>query len=115
MTAVVALSPDQREDLHTFLKDWLRHAGRTQADLRRALRAGSVRMPVLLDALEHIYQQGGLTELVHHLCAIEADWHSEDRVAVLSELEQEPAGFGGSLEQLDLLLQEIRQDQEASP
>lgn len=115
MTTVAALSPDQREDLHTFLKDWLRHAGRTQADLRRALRAGSVRMPVLLDALEHTYRQGGLTDLVHQLCAIEADWHSEDRVAVLSELEHEPAGFGGSLEQLDLLLQEIRQDQKPSP
>ncbi len=115
MTAVVALSPDEREDLHTFLKDWLRHAGRTQADLRRALRAGSVRMPVLLDALEHTYRQGGLTQLVHQLCAIEADWHSEDRVAVLGELEQEPAAFNSSLEQLDLLLQEIRQDQEASP
>ena len=115
MTAVVDLSPDQREDLHSFLKDWLRHAGRTQADLRRALRAASVRMPVLLDALEHTYRQGGLTQLVHQLCAIEADWHSEDRVAVLGELEQEPAGFSDSLEQLDLLLQEIRQDQGGSP
>jgi hypothetical protein len=114
VNAVVTLSPDEREDLHTFLKDWLRHAGRTQADLRRALRAGSVRMPALLDALEHTYQQGGLTRLVHQLCAIEADWHSEDRVAVLSEFEHEPAGFSGSLEQLDLLLQEIRQDQEGS-
>ena len=114
MTVVVALSPDQRDDLHTFVKDWLRHAGRTQADLRRALRAGSVRMPVLLDALEHTYRQGGLTELVHQLCAIEADWHSEDRVAVLGELDKEPGAFAGSLEQLDLLLQEIRQDQEAS-
>jgi hypothetical protein len=34
---------------------------------------------------------------------------------VLGELGQEPAGFSGSLEQLDLLLQEIRQDQEGSP
>jgi hypothetical protein len=114
VTAVVALSPDQREDLHGFVKDWLRHAGRTQADLRRALRAASVRMPVLLDALEHTYRHGGLTDLVHQLCAIEADWHNEDQVAVLGELGQPAAGLGGSLEQLDLLLQEIRQDQEAS-
>ncbi len=115
VSAVVTLSPEEREDLHTFLKDWLRHAGRTQADLRRALRAASVRMPVLLDALEHTIRQGGLTQLVHQLCAIEADWHNEDQVAVLGELGQEPAGFSGSLEQLDLLLQEIRQDQEGSP
>jgi hypothetical protein len=33
-----SLSTDQLEDLQTFLKDWLRHTGRTQADLRRALR-----------------------------------------------------------------------------
>ena len=112
---MASLSLEELEDLQNFLKDWLRHSGRTQADLRRALRAGSVRMPALLDALEQTYSQGGLTQLVHQLCAIEADWHSEDRVAVLGELEQEPAGFSGSLEQLDLLLQEIRQDQEASP
>ena len=114
MTAVVALSPDEREDLHTFLKDWLRHAGRTQADLRRALRAGSVRMPVLLDALEHTYRQGGLTQLVHQLCAIEADWHSEDQAAVLHGLDPSAGTAvtsGSSLEQLDLLLQEIRQEQ----
>jgi hypothetical protein len=72
-------------------------------------------MPVLLDALEHTYRHGGLTDLVHQLCAIETDWHSEDQVAVLGELGQPAAGLGGSLEQLDLLLQEIRQDQEASP
>lgn len=114
MTAVTALSPEQRDDLNTFLKDWLRHAGRTQADLRRALRAGSVRMPVLLDALDQTVRQGGLSALVHQLCAIEADWHSEDRTAVLSEFAQEPDGFHGSLEQLDLLLQEIRQDQVTS-
>ena len=34
-----SLSADELEDLQAFLKDWLRHAGRTQADLRRALRA----------------------------------------------------------------------------
>jgi hypothetical protein len=33
------LSSEELDDLQLFLKDWLRHAGRTQADLRRALRA----------------------------------------------------------------------------
>ena len=58
-----SLSTDQREDLQSFLKDWLRHAGRNQADLRRALRAASIRMPVLVDALEQIHHTDGLTGL----------------------------------------------------
>jgi len=46
------LNPDQLEQLELFLKDWLRHSGRTQADLRRSLRAGSIRMPALLQELQ---------------------------------------------------------------
>lgn len=109
---MAALSSEQREELQAFLKDWLRHAGRSQADLRRALRVSSVRMPVLIDALDRTYSQGGIVELVHRLCAIEAAWHSEDQAAVLQGLEPgsvAPADLG--LEQLDLLLQEIRQEQ----
>lgn len=111
---MAALSPEQLEDLQSFLKDWLRHAGRTQADLRRALRLPSVRMPVLLDALNRTYSRGGIAELVHQLCAIEADWHSEDQAAVLHGLDPSAGAAvtsGSSLEQLDLLLQEIRQEQ----
>ena len=48
MATSTRLDPDQLEQLESFLKDWLRHSGRTQSDLRRALRAGSIRMPVLL-------------------------------------------------------------------
>lgn len=114
MTAMASLSDDQLEDLQAFLKDWLRHAGRTQADLRRALRVSSVRMPALLEALNHTYSRGGIAELVHQLCAVEAAWHGEDQAAVLQGLT--PAAVAApdldrSLEQLDLLLQEIRQDQ----
>jgi len=111
---MAAFSPDQLEDLQSFLKDWLRHAGRTQADLRRALRLPSVRMPVLLDALNRTYSRGGITELVNQLCAIEADWHREDQAAVLQGMDPSssaPVAPGSSLEQLDLLLQEIRQEQ----
>ena len=111
---MAALQPDQLEELQSFLKDWLRHAGRSQADLRRALRVSSVRMPVLLDALNLTYSRGGLAELVKQLCAIEASWHSEDQAAVLQGLEPgstAPPDLSGSLEQLDLLLQEIRQEQ----
>lgn len=112
---MVSLSSDQRDELHDFIKDWLRHAGRTQADLRRALKAASVRMPVLLDQLEQTYREGGLGQLVQQLCAIEADWHSENQLSATQQTAQESTGLSGSLLQLDLLLQEIRQDQEGQP
>ena len=44
-----SLSPEQLDELQSLLKDWLRLTGRTQADLRRALRASSIRMPVLIE------------------------------------------------------------------
>ncbi|MEB3235465.1 MAG: hypothetical protein VKM98_08560 [Cyanobacteriota bacterium] len=112
--AMATLTAEELDDLQSFLKDWLRHAGRTQADLRRSLRAASVRMPVLVDALHRTYSRGGLGELVAQLCAIEAEWHGEDQAAVLTQLGDGtavPAPLVGSLEQLDLLLQEIRQEQ----
>lgn len=98
-----ALSVEQLEDLQTFLRDWLRHCGRTQSDLRRALRAASIRMPVLIDALHGIYRQGGLVALAERLCGIEAIWQLED--------EADPRDDPDPLGQLDLLLEEIRQDQ----
>jgi hypothetical protein len=114
---MTTLTPQQLDELQAFLKDWLRHAGRTQADLRRALRASSVRMPVLVDALHRTYSRGGLGDLVAQLCAIEAAWHGEDQAAVLGELgggadQDLPPALGGSLEQLDLLLADIRGEQQ---
>jgi hypothetical protein len=110
-----SLTSDQLDDLQSFLKDWLRHTGRTQADLRRALRASSIRMPVLLEELNRTYNRSGLDGLAQQLCGIEELWHQEDGW---------PAGDGGetdaapgrlslddSLGQLDLLLEEIRLDQ----
>ena len=110
-----SLTSDQLDDLQSFLKDWLRHTGRTQADLRRALQASSIRMPVLLEELNRTYSRSGLDGLAQQLCGIEELWHHEDGW---------PAGDGGetdaapgrlslddSLGQLDLLLEEIRLDQ----
>ena len=45
-------SPDVEEELALVLKDWLKQQGRTQADLRRSLRATSTRMPALMEVLE---------------------------------------------------------------
>lgn len=104
------LDGGQLEDLQAFLKDWLRHTGRTQADLRRALRASSIRMPVLLEELQRLHRQDGLVGLVDRLCEIEAVWQGED--ASGHHGEDGAALLDDSLNQLDLLLQEIRQEQQ---
>ncbi|RCL51252.1 MAG: hypothetical protein DBW85_09745 [Synechococcus sp. MED-G71] len=100
-----SLNPDQLEQLEGFLKDWLRHSGRTQSDLRRALRAGSIRMPVLLQELQRTVVSGGVSALAERLCGIEAQW--------LSGVEEPEAGSPVAVDdmsQLDLLLKSIQND-----
>jgi hypothetical protein len=101
------LSSEELEDLQLFLKDWLRHAGRTQADLRRALRATSIRMPVLVSELQRIHSQQGLRGLAEQLCQIETLWYGETIDDPSSPIS---LGLQGSdpMDQLDLLLDEIR-------
>jgi hypothetical protein len=105
---MAALTTEQLDELQSFLKDWLRHSGRTQADLRRALRASSIRMPVLLDELDRTYRKDGLVGLAERLCEIEDLWHREDsgEVDALPALSDPEDALG----QLDLLLEEIRLD-----
>jgi len=100
-----SLNPDQLEQLEAFLKDWLRHTGRTQADLRRALRAGSIRMPVLLHELQRTVSQAGIHGLADRLCSIEAQWLGAE-----PGLADDAFSAADELAQLDLLLQEIRND-----
>lgn len=97
------------DDLVVVLKDWLKQKGRTQADLRRSLRASSTRMPALLEVLEREHRQGGLPKLAARLCAIDAEWSAspnplETSDGLTANAEHDPFG------QLDLLLQEIRDD-----
>ena len=103
MATSTRLDPDQLEQLESFLKDWLRHSGRTQSDLRRALRAGSIRMPVLLQELQRTVSQGGVTALADRLCTIEAQWASG-----APELIEGGAAANDDMSQLDLLLKSIQ-------
>jgi hypothetical protein len=107
---MASLSPDQCDELQAFLKDWLRHTGRTQADLRRALQASSIRMPVLLESLQRTYAGEGLAGLAGRLCAIEERWQREADAGVTASPSADSSGGieDSSLGQLDLLLQEIR-------
>jgi hypothetical protein len=104
-----SLSPEQLDELQSLLKDWLRLTGRTQSDLRRALRAGSIRMPVLLEELHRIYSQQGAAGLAERLCAIEAQWLAEEP-GEHGDLFAAGDPMAESMGQLDLLLQEIRGD-----
>ena len=102
-----SLSAEQLDDLQDFLRDWLRHTGRTQADLRRALRAPSIRMPVLIEELRLIHSHQGLIALAETLCGIEQLWQHEEPAAAVAEEDED--GLSDSFGQLDLLLREIRQ------
>ena len=100
-------SPDVEEELALVLKDWLKQQGRTQADLRRSLRATSTRMPALMQVLEMEHRLGGLPRVAAKLCSIEADWiNNAHASASAGDLTKETDPFG----QLDLLLREIRDD-----
>jgi hypothetical protein len=104
---MASLSNAQLDDLQAFIKDWLRHTGRTQSDLRRALQASSIRMPVLIDELQRTYGQEGLVGLAAQLCGIEERWQGEEGWI----RPQRAVGLDDSLDQLDQLLREIREDQ----
>jgi hypothetical protein len=65
-------------------------------------------MPVLLEELQHTYRERGLAALAERLCGIDATWRSEDQTP--REFSQAPGG-DDALNQLDLLLQEIRDEQ----
>ena len=101
-----AWTPEFEADLTLLVKDWLKHQGRTQADLRRNLRAVSTRMPALLEVLEREHKLGGLAELADRLCSVEAEWHGQPSSESSATAAAEDDPFG----QLDLLLQEIRDD-----
>lgn len=104
-----SLSQEQLDELQSLLKDWLRLTGRTQADLRRALRAGSIRMPVLLEELHRTWIRQGAAGLAERLCAIEAQWLAEEPCQDGAfSVAGDP--LADSMGQLDLLLQEIRGD-----
>ena len=100
-------------ELTVLLKDWLKQQGRTQADLRRSLRASSTRMPAIMEVLEREHRLGGMPRLAARLCAIEAEWSTTAQMQSGHEASgrsdlggADPDPFG----QLDLLLQEIRDD-----
>ena len=97
-------SPQIEDELAVLLKDWLKQQGRTQADLRRSLQAVSTRMPALIEVLKREYSLGGLPKVAARLCAIEDSWSNKEKVPKEFGITNDP------FDQLDLLLEEIRED-----
>ena len=97
-------SEEVEDELSALIKDWLKQKGRTQADLRRSLQALSTRMPSLIEVLKDEYSKGGLPKLAARLCEVEKDWSTKPVTPPDSVMPPDPFG------QLDLLLQEIRED-----
>ena len=102
-------STDIENELTQLLKEWLKQQNRTQADLRRSLKAASTRMPALLEVLEHEHSQGGMPQVASRLCEIEAAWKEEENAAGPLMNSADP------FNQLDLLLNEIRHDRSNEP
>ncbi len=93
------------EDKITLLiKDWLKQQKKTQKDLKRVLNANSERMPVLIETLKSEYSEGGLPQLVSVLCAIEESWGKSNEPNRSEEV------FADPFDQLDLLLEELKED-----
>ncbi|HJN36000.1 MAG: hypothetical protein AB8E74_05400 [Prochlorococcus sp.] len=97
-------SDDVENELSHLIKEWLKQQERTQADLRRSLRATSTRMPALMEELAKEHQKGGISQVAARLCAIEAEWAEEEGDGSSELRAADP------FSQLDLLLNEIRHD-----
>lgn len=89
-------------ELTSVLKDWLKHKGKTQKDLKKSLQAESDRMPIILEVLKQDFVSGGLGKLCTRLCEIEEDWDETKKTTTSNSNISDPFG------QLDLLLEELK-------
>ena len=96
------------EDLTLLIKNWLKHNGKTQVDLREHLKSNSSRMPALIESLRKEYSLGGIPKVAQKLCEIENDWNIQtpNNKNILSGGKEASDPFN----QLDLLLEELRED-----
>ena len=92
------------DEITLLVKDWLKQKKKTQKDLKRILNASSERMPLLIETLKLEYSKGGLAQLLKILCAAEEFWEQGNQIKQSEEIISDPFG------QLDLLLEEIKED-----
>ena len=97
-------SEEIEAEITSLLKDWLKQQGKTQKDLRDSLNASSERMPVIIEVLKDEYHVGGISKIASMLCAIEESWAKQ-----INPIFHEKKN-GDPFSQLDLLLEEIKED-----
>ncbi len=102
-------SQQTEEELSLLLKDWLKAQQRTQADLRKGLNADSTRMNSIIEVLKKEYIKGGFQKVLSCLCRIEETW-ANNKEPQIKELEHQDKPLVNPFDQLDLLLEEIRED-----
>ncbi len=97
------------EELTLLLKEWLKSQGRTQADLKRSLKADSSRVQSLLKILKKDFTKSGLPEVAARLCMVEEEWANSANPQIKKEVNrlEDPID---PCDQLDLLLEELRED-----
>ncbi len=98
-------SQQVENELILIIKDWLKQHGRTQADLRSSLGAVSTRMSSILEVLEKDHRKGGMRNVAARLCAVETEWTDSNHSA-----QDHKQNLSDPFGQLDLLLEEIRDD-----
>ncbi len=112
MNTMMKWSKQIEEELILLLKEWLKSQERTQADLRKILKADSTRMPSILEALKRQYIKGGMNEVASCLCKIEAYWANNKHTDIGTKSNEDKTAIN-PFDQLDLLLEEIREDCES--
>ena len=100
------------EELTLLLKEWLKSQGRTQADLKKILKADSSRIQSLLEVLKKDFYKKGLPEVAARLCMVEENWANNENPHIEQEINPMEATID-PCDQLDLLLDEIREDCES--
>ena len=100
------------EELTILLKEWLKSQGRTQADLKRSLKADSSRVQSLLHVLKKDFTKRGLPAVAARLCTIEEDWSNNKDQYIKEEINPLEAPID-PCDQLDLLLEALREDCES--
>ena len=92
------------DEISLLIKDWLKHQGKTQKDLKKILNASSDRKPTILEIIKHEYSLGGIPKVASLLCSIEATWSNNKNFIEDHKITPDP------FSQLDLLLEEIQED-----
>ena len=98
--------PKTEEEITLLVKDWLKQTGHTQADLKDSLNTSSSRMQSIVEKLKQAHLSGGMIQIARLLCEVEESWTAslDSSPGIGKAIKPDPYG------QLDLLLEEIRED-----